>query len=291
MLGTGIQGNQANQTVTVTHTDGSTAQLTASFGDWFNPSVNVNEEEAIAMPYRNTSTGAADNRQFNVYGYTLLLDSNKHVKSMTLPQNRNVVVLAASLSELSLGKEVNLASPYNATGITTDGMTITANGGVDGGGYAYSANVLNDLGAGEEIAVGPSQFHLAAGDVPDVVYAAGQTISLPFGFYSELKILGTGVQGNQTGQTFIVNYNDGSSDIFNQSFSDWFSAAGNQNESLAIKMSYRNSSNGTPGGGPLNIYLYTLKLPLFKPIKSITLPDNRHVVLFSLTMAPPSPVD
>ncbi|WP_263384450.1 glycoside hydrolase family 76 protein [Granulicella arctica] len=291
LLGTGIQGTQMNQVVTITYTDGSTSQLLASFSDWFSPSVNVNEEEAIAMPYRNTSSGTADDRQFNVYGYTLLLDSSKPVKSMTLPLNRNVVVLAATLSELPLGKEVNLSSVYNATGITTDGTSTPSNGGVDGEGYTFSANALNDLGAGEEIVVGPSRFHLAAGNVSDVMYAAGQTVTLPAGVYTELKLLGTGVQGNQADQAFIVHYDDGSSETVHQSFSDWFSVSGNSNESVAVKLAYRNGSNGMAAGGPLNLYLYTFKLSPFKPIKSITLPVNRNVVVFSVTLVPLSAVD
>ncbi len=291
LLATGLQGNQANQPITVTYADGSTAQLTASFSDWFNPSVNVNEGEAVAMPYRNTSSGAADNRQFNVYGYTLLLDSGKSVKSMTLPQNRNVVMLAATLSDLLLGKEANLAGAYNATGIYTDGATFPAKGGLDAGGAAFSADLLNDLAAGEEIAVGPSRFYLGASNVPDVVYGAGQTISLPFGFYTDLKMLGTGVQGNQTNQTITVQYYDGSSDTFHQSFSDWSSLAGYPNESLAVKTAYRDSNDGTHGSQSFNVYLYTLKLQPFKLVKSITLPDNRDVVLLSITLAPPSVVD
>ncbi len=291
LMGTGVEGRQGNQPVTVTYTDGSTAQLTASFSDWFSPEFNVDEGEAIAMPYRNTSSGMVDNHQGNLYGYTLLLDHAKTVKSMTLPQNRNVVVLAATLSDLSLGTEVNLADFYNATGIATDGTTSPQNGGVDGGGYTYSANVLNDLGAGEEIAVGPSRFHLGAANAPDVVYAAGQTIALPSGLYTELKVLGIGVQGNQASQSFTVNYTDGSSETVQQGFSDWFSGPGNANESVAVELAYRDGSNGAPAGGPLYLYLYTFKLQPFRPIKSITLPSNRNVVLFSMTLAPPSLVD
>lgn len=291
LLGTGLQGNQSNQIFTVTYTDGTTTPLTASLSDWFSPSINVNEQEAIAMPYRNTKNGTADNRQFNVYGYTLLLDGSKRIKSVTLPQNRNVVVLAATVSDLPLGSQVNLASFYNAAGITKDGTTVPSNGGVDGGGYTYSANLLNDVAAGEEITVGPSKFHLGPSGALNVVYGAGQTIPVPSGFFTALKLLGTGVGGNQANQTFTVNYMDGSSSTFQQSFNDWFAGPGNPNESVAIKMAYRNSSNGTPGGGPLYLYLYTLPLTPTKRVKSIVLPNNKNVVLFSITLASPSIVD
>ncbi len=292
LLATGLEGNQGNQPISVTYTDGTTAQLTASFSDWFTPSVNANEGEAVAMPYRNTSSGVPDNRPFNLYGYTLLLDSNKSVKSMTLPRNRDIVVLAATLSDLLLGEEADLSRAYNAIGIYPDGATFPANGGVDAGGEAFSANLLNDLAAtGTEIAVGPSRFHLAGNSVPDVVYGAGQTIGLPLGFYADLKLLGTAVQGNQADQTITVHYYDGSSDTFHQSFSDWSSLAGYPNESLAIETAYRDNNVGANGGASFKLYLYTLKLHPFKLVKSITLPNNRNVVLLSITLAPPSVVD
>ncbi len=291
LMGTGVEGRQGNQPVTVAYTDGTTAQLTLSFSDWFGPNFNVDEGEAIAMPYRNMGSGAADTHQGNIYGYTLLLDHTKTVKSMTLPQNRNVIVLAATLSDLPLGKQVSLAPFYNATGITADGTSTPSNGGVDGGGYTYSANLLNDLGAGEDITVGSSNFHLGPVNAPNVVYAAGQTIAFPNGFFNQLKILGTGVGGNQATQIFTVNYVDGSSQNVQQGFSDWFAGPGHANESVAVEMSYRNGSDGTPSGGPLSLYLYTFELEPSKPIKSITLPNNRDVVLFSITLAPPTLVD
>ncbi len=291
LMGLGVEGRQGNQVITVAYSDGSTAQLAASFSDWFTPQYNANEGEALAMPYRNTGSGAADHHQGNVYGYTLLLDHSRILKSMTLPQNRNVVVLAATVTDLSLGTEVNLAGLYNATGITTDGGAVPPTGGVDGSGYTYSANLLNDVSAGEEIAVGPSRFHLGAADTPNVMYAAGQTIALPAGFYTELKVLGTGVQGDQAGQTFTVNYTDGSSEKVQQGFSDWFAGPGHANESAAVELAYRNGSNGAPSGGPLFLYLYTFQLQPFRPIKSITMPNNRNLVWFAVTLAPPSLVD
>ncbi len=291
LMAVGVNGRQANEPITVTYTDGSTAQLTPSFSDWFTPQYNVDEGEAIAMPYRDMASGTPSPGLGNVYGYTLLLDNTRTVKTMTLPQNRDVVVLAATLSDLSLGTEVNLASFYNATGIATDGTTSPATGGVDGGGYTYSANLLNDLGTGEDIAVGPSQFHLGAPNVPNVVYAAGQTIPLPTGVYTQLKVLGTGVEGDQAGQTFTVNYANGTSQTVHQGFSDWYAGPGNQDESAAVIMSYRNDSAGAQSSGPLYLYLYTFPLQPFQPIKSITLPSNRDLVLFSITLAPPSLVD
>jgi len=39
-----------------------------------------------------------DNSTFNLYGYTLSLNSSKTVQSFTLPDNRNLVILAVILT-------------------------------------------------------------------------------------------------------------------------------------------------------------------------------------------------
>ena len=292
LMATGIEGNQSNQPITVTYTDGTTSQFLQSFSDWFTPSANVNEGEGVAMAYRNTATGTPDDRQFNMYAYTLLLNSGKTVKSITLPDNRDVVVLAATLSDLPLGTQVNLAKSFNVAGIYTDGSTFGDDAGLDGGGTAYSANLLNDTAStGENVVVGPSEFHIGAANVTDSVYGTGQTIALPFGIYSDLKLLGTGVQGDQTGQTVTVHYLDGSTDTFQQSFSDWSSLSGYPNESLAVTTAYRDNNDGTQDDQAFNVYLYTVKLNPLKLGKSITLPNNRDVLVLSMTLDAPSVVE
>jgi hypothetical protein len=49
------------------------------------------------MAYRVTSTGSTPAGTFYLYGYSLAIDHTKTVKSLTLPGNRKVVVLAATL--------------------------------------------------------------------------------------------------------------------------------------------------------------------------------------------------
>jgi hypothetical protein len=291
LLGTGIEGNQVNQPITVTYTDGTTEKLTASFSDWFAPSVNVDEGEAVAMPYRLTATGATDTRQFNVYGYTLLLDSSKSVKSMTLPANRDIILLSATLTEDTLGEPVNLATNYNATGIYTDGSTFPGDGGIDGGGAAYSANLLNLPATGEVVTVQNTAFQIAGSNVPNIVYGAGQTIKLPEGFYTDLKLLGTGVQGSQTDQVLTIQHADGTKQTVTQSFSDWSGLSGFANESLAIKTAYRDYNDGSQDAQAFNIYMYDLKLNPLKRVKSVTLPNNRYVTLLSVSLDSPSLID
>ena len=97
LLGTALQGNQASQTFTVNYTDGTTSQFTQSLSDWFTPQNFPHESEAVAMPYRNFDNGTKDKRTFNLYAYHFALNKAKTVESVTLPNNANVMLLAATL--------------------------------------------------------------------------------------------------------------------------------------------------------------------------------------------------
>jgi len=98
LLATGMQGNQASQTVTVKYTDGTTSKFVQSFSDWFTPQKYSGESEGVAMSYRNLSNGTKDQRTFNLYAYQLPLNAAKTVKSVTLPSDQDIAVLAATLS-------------------------------------------------------------------------------------------------------------------------------------------------------------------------------------------------
>jgi hypothetical protein len=75
--------------------------------------------------------------------------------------------------------------------------------------------------------------------------SAGQTIALPAGQFGTLTFLGTGVNGPQPGQTFLVNYADGSSDPFTQDRSDWLSPQGFAEEAVAAVLGYSNYMDGS----------------------------------------------
>ena len=94
ILATAVNGSQANQTFTVTYTDGTTATFTQSISDWAIPQGYAGESTALTTSYRDTSTGATQSGTFNVYYYTFVLNPAKSVKSITLPKNSNVEVLA-----------------------------------------------------------------------------------------------------------------------------------------------------------------------------------------------------
>src|SRR5450631_1689793 len=95
LLGGASHGSQRNQRFVVTYTDGTTSTITQSLSDWWGPPQNfAGESQVLKMPYLVTPSGAKMNEAVYVYGYSLAINSAKTVKSLTLPNNRDVAVLA-----------------------------------------------------------------------------------------------------------------------------------------------------------------------------------------------------
>jgi len=97
ILATAVNGNQASQTFTVTYTNGTTTTITQSLSDWFTPQSFSGESVAKSMAYRDTSGGTKDDGTFDLYGYSFAINKTLTVKSIKLPSNSNVEVLAISL--------------------------------------------------------------------------------------------------------------------------------------------------------------------------------------------------
>lgn len=173
---------------------------------------------------------------------------------------------------------VSLSSYYNRSGIYTDGRTF--GGGLDNGGAAFSGNLLGVslFWNGLVFAFGPT-------NALDVVSCTGQTITLPAGQFNTLQILATGVQGNQTAQTFTVTYTDNSTATFTQSFSDWANQQSYSGESKLITMPYRNLSGGTSQTLNVSVDGYVFVLDQTKTVKNIILPNNGNVIVMSMMLA------
>jgi hypothetical protein len=96
-LGSGVGGNQPAQTFTVTYSDNSTATYTQGMSDWFHPQGYAGETAALTMATRIAPNGTTSAGPCYLYGYSFALNSAKTVASITLPANRNAVVLAIDL--------------------------------------------------------------------------------------------------------------------------------------------------------------------------------------------------
>jgi hypothetical protein len=97
ILATGINGNHAGDTLSVTYTDGTSTTFTQGFSDWLSPQNYSGESKALTMAYRTTSSGAKNNSTVYVYGYSFALNTAKTVASITLPNTQYVEVLAITL--------------------------------------------------------------------------------------------------------------------------------------------------------------------------------------------------
>ena len=96
-LGTAVNGNHSSQPFVVTYTDGSSTTFTQSLSDWYTPQHYSGEIVALATKYRDTSSGTKDTRTFNLYKYAFAINKSKVIKSLTLPNNKNVAVVAVTL--------------------------------------------------------------------------------------------------------------------------------------------------------------------------------------------------
>lgn len=174
---------------------------------------------------------------------------------------------------------VDLAPAYNATGIYEDGATFDEASSLDGGGFAFPAQPL-----GSALEWDGVLFRLGPANAPDVV--TGKTITLPSGKFAGLMMLATAVDGSQKSQTFTVAYADGTSSTFTQSLSDWYSAATFAGESTAASVPYRLSGDGETDDGTFHVFGYSFDLDSDKPVRSITLPNNRGVVVLAMALVP-----
>lgn len=277
LLAAAVNGAQFNQTFLVTYTDGTTSSFTQSLSDWGYPQNFAGETQVATMAYRVTAPGATADGPWYVYGYSFALDAAKTVKSLTLPHNRNVVVLGVDLgaSPVRGGTpvSVNLSTVRNVIGIANEGAP-AASGGLDADGYAYCASLL-----GTSLAWGGVAFTLGAANALDAVN--GRVITLPAAHDSTLNLLAAAVNGSQANQTFVVAYTDGTSTSFSQSLSDWYVPQDYPGESQASKMPYRIGPSGAMSPGPVYLYGYSLAIDSAKTVKSLALPNNRNVVVLA----------
>jgi hypothetical protein len=201
--------------------------------------------------------------------------------SGTITQTLNLpLAVSAAVGTTGAGTQVDLSSEFNLDGIYADGATYTT-GGLDGGGYSYSANLLTASRVFNGVLL---DFGAAA--APDAVACKSQVVTLPAGQFSGLQLLATGIQGNQPSQSFTVTYTDGTTSKFIQSISDWFTPQKYPHESEGVAMAYRNFDNGTKDSRTFNLYAYRFVLNKAKTVQSITLPNNANVVVIAATLVP-----
>jgi hypothetical protein len=277
ILALAANGSQLNQQILVTYTDQSEKVFTQSFSDWGFPKQFPGESIATTLAYRVTPTGTTEAGAWHVYEYSFPLDPTRQVLQVTLPQNRNVAILSATLdSSLSGAGPVQLASQLNSYGLSSGGPS--ANPGLDGHSYDYPAQLLGSTTIWSGI-----QFQIPqiAGNGFSTI--AG-TVYLPYGSWSNAYILATGFNGPQPDRPVVVTYDDGSTQTVVQSFSDWGSNQHYAGEGVALTLPYRYRPDGTKQAGTWNLYGYSFALDPTKSPVSISVQGD--VKILALSMLP-----
>ncbi len=266
------QNSTANALITVTDLNGFTGPVTLSLsslpkGVQASIQGQGSKRKIVFKAAPSASTGFAT--------VTVTGTSGSITQTLTF-----TLAVSAAEGATGNGTQVDLSSEFNINGIYTDG-TKYSTGGLDGTGYSYSANLLTTSRVFSGVL-----FDFGPANELDAVGCSGQSISIPQGKYSSLMLLATGVEGNQASVAFTVNYTDGTSSQFVQSFSDWFTPQKFHGEFEGVAMAYRNFDNGTKDQRTFNLYAYRFALTSTKVVQSITLPNNPKVLVLATTLLP-----
>lgn len=104
MLALGLNGYQKSQAFIVNYTDGSSQSFSQDLSDWIKPEKFKGENVIYSASRCVDKNGVEQIRRVNLYGYSFPLDSNKTVRNILLPSNREVVVMSLAISDTSKGQ-------------------------------------------------------------------------------------------------------------------------------------------------------------------------------------------
>jgi len=238
-------------------------------------SVQLTDTTAGAVIYY-TINGSPPTTNSLVYSAPIQVSATTSINAIAVAPGNAPSAAAGGTYSIGATNSVSLVSAANVDGIANSGTAVPGKG-LDGGGYAYSAALL-----GTSLTWSGVSFTFGTPETVDAV--SNSTLTLPAGSYSKLYMLGTGVNGNQANQSFIVTYTDGTTTTFTQSLSDWFTPQSYAGESIAQTEAYRINSNGTLDQRTFYLYGYTFAINSAKTVKSLTLPKNTNVVVLGVTL-------
>ena len=246
-------------------------------------SVTLSDTTANAVIYYTTNgTTPTTSSAPYVAGTPLSISATTTVQAIAVASGRpNSAVASGTYTILAQGTtpvSVSLAAVDNVPGFVSTGTAVTG-GGIDGGGYAYAANLL-----GTSLTWSGSTFTFSGVGAADAVSSA--TVALPVGNFSSIGLLATGVNGNQTNQSFVVTYTDGTTTTITQSLSDWHTPQNYAGETQVLTMAYRIGATGATENRTFYLYGYSFAINGAKTVKSITLPKNRNVVVLAIDAVP-----
>ncbi len=292
------QGRSASGTITITDFNGFSGSVNIAVSNLPTGITAEVIQGTSSNTYTLTLTAAstAAPTGANQPAVMTITASGSGVPTQTFPVN---VIVNPPLTG-GKGTPVALTSAYDAYAFFDDSdlsPALNPTDSLDNAGNAYSANQLNPPGLTPMgLNLNGVQFTFGMANQENGVYGRGTNpISLPDVESPVLQVLGTGVNGSQKSQTITVTYSDDTAQTFTQTFDDWYSGASCTSsnpcapgESVALTMPYRDATYGR-NDGIFYLYAYSFALNVGKTVKSLTLPDNRNVVVLAATLSPPPP--
>lgn len=205
---------------------------------------------------------------------------------------------------------------YNAFGITTEGWSVPDHQGFDGSGHYYNSDYTGDGTdspyTGESLGYNGLQFPI--GPIPtkgdqvanraensdtvnayNYVQANGQTIAVDVpaateGFESVLYLTGAAKNGDQLSQQIVLEFSDGSTETWTQSFTDWANNGDSKppspypGEHLIKTQPERIKQTGALEEPAVYVFAYGFKIG-DKELTSIRLPNNTDIGILSAIVA------
>jgi hypothetical protein len=260
----------------------TTARIVAMPRGSFNGPITLSASglpQGVSASFNPASTTAASTMTLTATASTMPVNATITVTG-TAKNLSHSITTAVSVTQVLRGTvPVDLSSVYNVSGIYRDGSTFAPDASLDGDGYSFSGELLGAEQIGDGVV-----FKLGPPNAPDVV--TGKTVLLPAGKFSSVKVLATGVNGAQELQTFAVTYADGTSSSFTQNLSDWAEPRNFNGEFEAASLPYRLTADGSKDARTFYANAYSFNLDTQKVVRSLSLPSNRDVLIFAVTMVP-----
>jgi len=204
------------------------------------------------------------------YG-TLLGPTQLDAVAMGAPRPTPVV----PTSQLDVISTSTDGTPYNQPGLDNIG----------GDPYQGDTYSYKQLGNGS-VNFGGTTYTLGQPTVPNAI-TSGAVYNLPSqGNYSAVYLIGTAITTGQTAQPFILTYTTGSPVTETLDMSSWAQSAGYADETIVAATPYANTQAGgrvnAPAGGAFNLYGYQLTADPTRTLVSVSVPNNRNVVIMAL---------
>ncbi len=201
-----------------------------------------------------------------------------HILQPLLP----AAMMPRTLPDVTPGSSVaiNLSTAFDVMGYSRDGASFSSGGGFDGGGAAYPGALL-----GTKVTWKNLSFNLGKPGVADTVTCRGNAVACPAGSYKSVWLLAGAIDGSHQDQAVTVTYTDGSTKLFAQNFSDWYTPEGFPGEVRAVRCAYRNMADGSKDGRTFYVYAYGFPLDPGKTVKSVTLPNDDGIRVLAITLA------